>query len=280
LTAVLLTQLNVGRSLKATSDYLAGTLGGAVYSGTFAVLIPHDNELALLAVLAIVIAPLTMLAAINPRFNTAPFTAVLVLLAPTIADVSPFQSAVYRIVEVSLGALIGLAISLLVFPARAQLLTLQAAARMLDLIAGLLLELFNGFRTGLNTAKVGRIQDSLALAFAKLDAVATEAERERMTNVVATHPRLLTRTLLRLRHDLIVIGRAAAAPLPETIRMRLVMPLEATFKAAVHYLRESGRALSSRQTGPPLRTVGSRYRFLPHRNRQRSASGADTGSAD
>jgi hypothetical protein len=33
LTAVLLTQLNVGRSLKATTDYLAGTLGGAIFAG-------------------------------------------------------------------------------------------------------------------------------------------------------------------------------------------------------------------------------------------------------
>jgi uncharacterized membrane protein YccC len=251
LTAVLLTQLNVGRSLKATSDYLAGTLGGAVYSGTFAVLIPHDNELALLAVLAIVIAPLTMLAAISPRFNTAPFTAVLVLLAPTITDVSPLDSAVYRVVEVTLGAVIGLAVSLLVFPARAQLLTVQAAARMLDLIAGLLLELFKGFHDGLNTSEVQRIQHSLTLAFTKLDEVAIEAERERMTNVIAVHPRLLSRTLLRLRHDVIIIGRAAAVPLPETIRMRLVIPLEATFQAAVDYLRESSRALFSRQTAPP-----------------------------
>src|SRR5437667_8758937 len=68
LTAVLLTQMNVGRSLKATLDYMVGTLGGAVYSGTVAVLVPHDSELALLAVLAIGIAPLAMLAAINPRF--------------------------------------------------------------------------------------------------------------------------------------------------------------------------------------------------------------------
>jgi uncharacterized membrane protein YccC len=254
LTAVLLTQLNVGRSLKATNDYLVGTLGGAVYSGTVAVLIPHHNELALLAVLAILIAPLAMLAAINPRFNTAPFTAVLVLLAPTIADVSQLQSAVYRVVEVTLGAIIGLAVSLLVFPARAQLLTVQAAARMLDLIAGLLLELFKGFRDGLNVTEVRRIQDSLALAFAKLDAVATEAERERMTNVVAAHPRLLTRTLLRLRHDLIIIGRAAAAPLPETIRMRLVTPLEPTFQAAADFLRASGGALLSQGDTPPLRT--------------------------
>src|SRR5258708_20766918 len=32
LTAVILTQINVGRSLKASTDYLLSTLGGAVYA--------------------------------------------------------------------------------------------------------------------------------------------------------------------------------------------------------------------------------------------------------
>ena len=41
LTAVIVTQMSVGRSLKATFDYLAGTLGGAIYGGAIGVLIPH-----------------------------------------------------------------------------------------------------------------------------------------------------------------------------------------------------------------------------------------------
>src|ERR1700730_6119185 len=118
LTAVMLTQMNVGRSVKATIDYMVGTLGGAAYSGAIAVLVPHDNELALLMILAIGVAPLALLAAIDPRFTAAPFTAVLVLLAPTIAHVSPLQSALYRVIEVALGAFTGIAVSLLILPAR------------------------------------------------------------------------------------------------------------------------------------------------------------------
>jgi uncharacterized membrane protein YccC len=52
LTAVIVTQMSVGRSLKATFDYLVGTLGGAIYGGAIGVLIPHSDEIALLAVLA------------------------------------------------------------------------------------------------------------------------------------------------------------------------------------------------------------------------------------
>ena len=47
LTAVIVTQMSVGRSLKATGDYLVGTLGGAVYGGAVAILIPHQSELTL-----------------------------------------------------------------------------------------------------------------------------------------------------------------------------------------------------------------------------------------
>ena len=56
LTAVIVTQMSVGRSLKATADYLAGTLGGALYGGAIAVLVPHSSEIALLAVLALAVA--------------------------------------------------------------------------------------------------------------------------------------------------------------------------------------------------------------------------------
>jgi uncharacterized membrane protein YccC len=64
ITAVIVTHLNVGRSLKASFDYLVGTIGGAIYGGAVTVIIPHQNEISLLAVLAIVIAPLAFIATI------------------------------------------------------------------------------------------------------------------------------------------------------------------------------------------------------------------------
>src|SRR5262249_21357470 len=52
LTAVIVTQISVGKSLKATVDYVLGTIGGAVYGGALSVLIPHSSDAALLALLA------------------------------------------------------------------------------------------------------------------------------------------------------------------------------------------------------------------------------------
>src|SRR6476620_4887231 len=89
LTAVILTQLSVGKSLRATTDYLMGTLGAAIYAGAVGTLIPHASGPSHLAALAIAVAPPALLAAVNPRFSAAPFTAVLVFLAPAITHLSP-----------------------------------------------------------------------------------------------------------------------------------------------------------------------------------------------
>jgi uncharacterized membrane protein YccC len=93
LTAVVVTQMSVGGSLKATIEYFTGTLGGAVYAGVIAVLIPPTNEFALLIALAIAVAPLALLAAINASFWVAPFTAVIVVVGSSVTHAGPVDSA-------------------------------------------------------------------------------------------------------------------------------------------------------------------------------------------
>ena len=141
LTSIIVTQMSVGRSLKATRDYLAGTVGGAIYGGAVAILIPHSGEGALLAVLVLAVAPLAFIAAINPSLNVATVTAIIVLLVPTMSHVSPLASAIDRVLEVAVGALTGLLVSFLVLPSRAHSQMRTNAARMLELIAAALDEL-------------------------------------------------------------------------------------------------------------------------------------------
>ncbi|HEX5959047.1 MAG TPA: FUSC family protein, partial [Hyphomicrobiaceae bacterium] len=142
LTAVILTQLSVGRSLRATTDYFIGTVGAAVYAGSVGALFWQGDAASLYGGLAVAVAPTTLLAALNPRFSAAPFTAVLVFLAPMITHASPIESALERLWEVAVGGSIGLLVSLLVLPARAHGLALEAAADMLRLMARLQPSLF------------------------------------------------------------------------------------------------------------------------------------------
>ncbi len=253
LTAVILTQVSFGRSVKATIDYLVGTLSGAVYAAAIAVLVPHPNDIALAGVLALAVAPLALLAAINPSFSAATFTGVLVLLVPGVTHVGPIESALYRVIEVAVGGFTAVAVSLLVLPAHARTLAIEAAAQMLDLMARSLPELLSGFTQTRDAAAIGHIQDSIGQALTRLDATAGEALHERI-NFLATAPGLepLLRTLLRLRHDFVMIGRAAAVPLPETFQARFGPLLVNITKTAAEYLRRSGEALARRRNPPPL----------------------------
>src|SRR5258705_2990892 len=108
LTSLIVTQMSVGRSLKATRDYMLGTVGGAIYGGAIAVLIPHSGEIGLLALLVLAVAPLAFIAAINPSLNAAIVTAVIVLLIPEMRHANPLDSVIDRVMEVTVGAVTGL----------------------------------------------------------------------------------------------------------------------------------------------------------------------------
>jgi uncharacterized membrane protein YccC len=221
-------------------------------------LIPHDNEVALLAALAVAVAPAALLAATNPRFSATPFTAVMVFLAPFITHTGPIASAIERVIEVAIGGIIGLAVSLVVFPARAHDLAIEGSASLLDLIRRLLPELFAGFSKGLDEQALRHMQASIGEAIVKLDAVAAEARHERMTRLAAEPDQgPMLRTLLRLRHDLVMIGRAAVEPLPEPFRTRLGPWLARIAETADDYLHRSAAALLARRNPPPLDAVGA-----------------------
>ena len=68
---------------------------------------PTFERVALLAVLAIAVAPLAFIATINPRFSAAPITAVIVLLVPLMTHASQVASAIDRVLEAALGEVTG-----------------------------------------------------------------------------------------------------------------------------------------------------------------------------
>jgi uncharacterized membrane protein YccC len=252
LTAVILTQVSFGSSVRATINYLLGTISGAIYAGVLATLVPHTTEIAVIAVLALTVAPLALLAAIYPSFSAATFTGVLVVLLPGLTHTGPAGSALYRVIEVTVGGVTALVVSL-VLPTRARALAIEAAAQMLDLMARSLPELFSGFGKTGDAAAFGRIQVNIGEALARYAGIAAEARHERL-NFYAAEPTLepLQRTLLRLRHDVVMIGRTASEPLPQLFQDRFGARFAQAAKAMHDYLRRSGEALARRRKPPPL----------------------------
>jgi uncharacterized membrane protein YccC len=253
LTAIIVTQMSVGRSLKATRDYLLGTLGGAIYGGAVAVLIPHSGEGALLAVLVLAVAPLAFVAAINPSLNVATVTAIIVVLLPVTNHGTPLDSAIDRVLEVAVGAITGLLVSFLVLPSRAHSQIRITASRVLELMAAALNELLSGLTRGQDNNALHALQDGIGTALVGLNAIGAEAERERAARLSSgpdTGP--LLRTILRLRHDLVMIGRASVVPLPAELQQRLAAPLARVSDTMADYLRTIATALRTGRGAPAI----------------------------
>ena len=261
LTSLIVTQMSLGRSLKVASDYLIGTFGGVAYGGALAILIPHESEWALLAVLALAVAPLAFIASFRANFNVLPVTAIIVLLVPSMQHVSPAASALDRVLEVTVGGVVGFVVSFLLFPSRAHAITIQASADMLDLMADALSRFLEDHTRELDQADRRRIHDGIAAALTRLNATGAEAEHERNARLASgpnTGP--LLRTLLRLRHDIVMLGRAVGCELPEEIATRLNTPLSNVEAAARDFLRSSGAALRAQKPPPSLDAVEVAFR--------------------
>jgi uncharacterized membrane protein YccC len=261
LTSLIVTQMSLGRSLKVASDYLIGTFGGVAYGGALAILIPHESEWALLAVLALAIAPLAFIASFRANFNVLPVTAIIVLLVPSMQHVSPAASALDRVLEVTVGGAVGFAVSFLLFPSRAHEITVQAAADMLDLMADALSRFLEDHTRELAVAERQHIQDSIAVALARLNATGAEAEHERnarLTSGPNTGP--LLRTLLRLRHDIVLLARAIGCDLPPQVSAQLTKPLKNIEIEGRNFLRASAAALRDQKLPPPLGAVDATFR--------------------
>jgi uncharacterized membrane protein YccC len=256
LTSIIVTQMSVGRSLKATRDYLIGTIGGALYGGTIAILIPHHGEGALLAVLVLAVAPLAFLAAITPSLNAATVTASIVLLIPIMSHGNILDSAIDRVLEVMVGALTGLLVSFVVLPSRAHSQVRINAARVIELMGSVLNELLCSLTRGRDNDALHDLQDGIGAAWAGLKAIGAEAERERAARLSSgpeTGP--LLRTVLRLRHDLVMIGRASVVPLPENLQRRLALPLKRVSDSFAQFLKQTAASLRNGTLPPPTSAV-------------------------
>ena len=261
LTSLIVTQASLGRSVKVASDYLIGTFAGVAYGGAIAILIPHDSEWALLAVLALAVAPLAFIASFRANFNVLPITAIIVLLVPSMQHVSPAASALDRVLEVTVGGAVGFVVSYLLFPSRAHAITIQAAADMLDLMADALSKFLEDHTRELDPMERRRIQDGIAAALTRLNMTGAEAEHERnarLTSGPDTGP--LLRTLLRLRHDIVILGRAVGCELPAPVEARLTPLLEKIGPVVGDFLHASGEALRGRNLPPALDAVQAAFK--------------------
>ncbi len=255
-TAVLVVQGSVGGSWKASTDRFIGTIFGAAYGAAVATLVPHDNAFTLGVALAISLVPLAVLSAFYPAFRVAPITAIILLLGSTGAAEGPIRAALLRTLEVALGGVFGMAVSLLMFPARAHMLLGRAADEVLQRLAELFPELINAITERARTEDILGKQDRIRAAITDLENIVTEAARERRNHLSEDiDPEPIARTLRRLRHDLVLIGRIVAEPVIPAPSAASLDCLRQFREAGSKYLSGLGHAFAGRHAPPPQTTL-------------------------
>jgi uncharacterized membrane protein YccC len=188
-----------------------------------------------------------------------PITAIIVLLVPSMQHVSAAASAFDRVLEVVVGGAVGFIVSFLVFPSRAHVQTTEAAANTFELVAAALEEMLAHQISG-ERIDIRQLNAELGNFITKLNATGAEAEHERTARLTAgpdTGP--LLRTSLRLRHDIVILGRAVGCELPPEGQVRLTPPIKRISKVAGDFLRTSAKALRARATPPVLDDVESAF---------------------
>ena len=258
LTSVIIIQASVGGSLKVGLDRLIGTLAGAIWGVAVALAVPHDSLLLLGTALALALAPLSILAAFRPSFRLAPVTAIIMLLSTSGSQLGPFAYAVDRVLEIGLGCVIGLTVSLLVLPGRAHGLLGDAAAKAVRILAEMLESLLRDPASVPDRAAIVALHDKLRRAITAVETLAEEARRERAHRLTdAPDPEPVARNLRRLRHDLVATSRAVAEPLPAPGLHYLGRALADLQGAIVAFLRTSAEAFAARRPPPLLAPVES-----------------------
>ena len=251
ITALIVVQGNVGGSLKAAFDRFTGSVCGAVYGGAVAFAIPHGDGPSRAIALVVAVGPLSILAASSAGFRVAPITAIIVLLGTAGATMGPVGFALDRILEVGLGCAVGLLASVLVVPARASHSVLDAAARVARLLARQLEMLARA--DGHASPDLGTLAPGIRKGLSSLETLIGEAARERRSRLVrGPDPAPLLRTLLRLRHDVVMLRRAATGVWDEAVRDHLAQPWADAAQAAAMRLENVGDALAKQHNpGPP-----------------------------
>jgi uncharacterized membrane protein YccC len=253
ITSIIVMQASLGGSLKAAIDRLLGTMAGALYGAAISITIPHDTTLALGTAMVAAILPLALLAAVKPGFKVAPVTAFIVLVPLSGQAAPPLDYALDRIMEITIGSLVGLATSLLVLPARAHHVLAETAARAAQLNADLMVSLVEGLLSDAGRPGLAAQHAAIRKALVQAENAAEEALRERKSYLTdSPDPEPLVRTLNRLRHDLVMVGRAATRPLPAVLIARLAPKLIGVRDAGSTMLRAMAEALRARGPAPSL----------------------------
>lgn len=249
-TAVIVVQTSVGGTITASMERLAGTVVGAAI-GAAAAYVRASTVVGEGLTLSLAIAIAAFAAAVRPSLRVAPVTAAIVLVGGVTTRMDPVVAAAWRVVEIFLGSAIGVAATLLIFPARARKAIAERAAQMMAQMSRLL-ELFVQQLAGKEVeTDVHAAHQAIRKILGQVEQAINESARESVPGFARTQPPDgLLRSLRRISNDGIMVGRALSQPLPDPVRELLTPGAEQVLEAAAAALDASAGAIRTRAAPP------------------------------
>ena len=253
-TTLIVMQASIGGTVGASIDRMYGTVLGALVGGGAAglrTLSPFGLSPAGLGVALVLSAGVTAyVAMLRPNMKVAPVTAAIMLLSAS-GKLGPLHAAAYRVVEIGIGSVIGVAATLLIFPAPSRTVV---AARTEAVLASLA-ELLGHYADWLERAEVEpaealhALHDRIRAEIGAVEQAVDDTERERAARLGYHQLSPATpRTLWRVRSEALAIGRALRTPWPPELRARLSEPGARMLTADATFLEACRTALRTNAT--------------------------------
>jgi uncharacterized membrane protein YccC len=202
--------------------------------------------------LLVSVAPLSLFVVKRPTYRVAPVTAALMLLLVHEQGTRPLALAFDRVLEIAIGCVIGVAVSLLVLPYRAEQLLVDRVASGLRLLAELVVVQL-GARAPADLARIDALNERVRTLLAGCETTALDVQREHRMHLGGRRdPEPLFRTLRRLRSDVAILDRAMSQLVADDAAPPMLAPLA---QAIAGWLEQAAGTLAGRKAPPPLDPV-------------------------
>jgi len=248
---ILIQQPRIGGTVQASVDRVIGTIAGAVVGFIIASLTP-STTLGTAVALTLSVGVLGVLSSRVQSFRVAPITAAIVILSPSSHAVA-WISALHRVIEIMVGCVIGLAVSLLVAPTRSDSSMREESSHALALLARLISLALDKQEGKPADAEIAKLSKELDTSFRDIAKIGKEVHEEEASHFSRTglDPICLRLGLLDLQTAVFVLLSLARKPWPDSIRDVMAGPTRAVADAICDYMLALGSSLTAAQPSPP-----------------------------
>ena len=240
ITAIIVMQGSPQGTLGAAMDRMLATMIGGVV-GVADVWIGLKLHIPEAVLLVLATAPFAMLAMQRPSFRFAPVSAAIVVMIGG-TDEQALLFSLDRLLEISIGSVIGIATAHLVLPGPARATLRDGTAASLEALGASA----RGYLTRQSATEIEPLDDQTRVELSRMAAASKEEVREHrihLSAVPSAEP--LLRTIQRLQEDVAILARLMALDTDDADdRAELGTTIQAQFVAAVAFLQQGGEAPS------------------------------------